>query len=158
MADDKHGGMEIRMAKSLTLVAIAIAATLCETGSSVAAGAIAVGKPDDVAKRGISMGFSTNRATTDEAKTRSLKLCQDSGSLVSSILCEVVATFENKCVAVAIDPAVQTPGFGWAVADTERASKDNALSNCRATAGPTRRNACEITDSSCDGSANSKSN
>jgi Domain of unknown function (DUF4189) len=146
------------MAGRLTLIAIALAATLAETGSSMAAGAIAVGRPDDVAKRGISMGYSTNRETTDEAKTRSLKLCQDSGSLMSSVLCEVVATFENKCVAVAIDPAVQTPGFGWAVADTEQASKNNALSNCRATAGSTRRNACEITDSSCDGSAESKSN
>jgi len=141
-----------------TLIAIALAATLAEIGPSVAAGAIAIGKPDDVAKRGISMGFSTNRETTDEAKTRSLKLCENSGSLMSSILCQVVATFENKCVAVAIDPAVQTPGFGWAVADTEQASKDNALFNCRATAGPTRRNACEITDSSCDGSPKSKPN
>ena len=146
------------MAARLTLIAVALAATFAETGSSVAAGAIAIGQPADVAKRGISMGFSTNREATDEAKMRSMKLCADSGSLISSILCEVVATFENKCVAVAIDPAVQTPGFGWAVADTEKASKDNALSNCRATAGPTRRNACEITDSSCDGSAKSKSN
>ena len=141
-----------------TLIVIALAATLAGIGPSVAAGAIAIGQPDDVAKRGISMGFSTNRETTDEATTRSLKLCENSGSSMSSILCQVVATFENKCVAVAIDPAVQTPGFGWAVADTEQASKDNALSNCRATAGPTRRNACEITDSSCDGSAKSKSN
>ena len=141
-----------------TFIAIALAATLAEIGPSVAAGAIAIGQPDDVAKRGISMGFSTNRETTDEAKTRSLKLCENSGSFMSSILCQVVATFENKCVAVAIDPAVQTPGFGWAVADTEQASKDNALFNCRATAGPTRRKACEITDSSCDGSAKSKSN
>jgi hypothetical protein len=110
-------------------------ATLAETGSSVAAGAIAVGRPEDIAKRGISMGFSTNRETMDEAKTRSLKLCANSGSLISGILCEVVATFENKCVAVAIDPAEQTPGFGWSVADTEQASKDNALSNCQATQG-----------------------
>ena len=145
------------MAGRLTLIAIALAATLAETGSSVAAGAIAVGQPDDVAKGGISMGFSTNRTTMDEAKARSMILCENSGTLVSSILCEVVATFENKCVAVAIDPAVQTPGFGWAVADTEQASKDNALSNCRATAGSTRRTACEITDSSCDGSAKIKS-
>jgi len=106
------------MAGRLTLIAIALATTLGETGSSVAAGAIAVGHPDDVAKHGISMGFSTNRETTGEAKTRSVKLCENSGSLISSVLCEVVATFENKCVAVAIDPAVQTPGFGWAVADT----------------------------------------
>ena len=146
------------MAARPTPIIIALAVILAETGSSVAAGAIAVGQPDDVAKRGISMGFSTNRETTDEAKTRALKLCEDSGSMISSILCEVVATFDNKCVAVAIDPAVQTPGFGWAVADTEKASKDSALSNCRATAGSTRRNACEITDSSCDGSAKSKSN
>ena len=140
------------------LIAIALTATLAETGLSLAAEAIAVGQPDDVAKRGISMGFSTNRETIDEAKTRSLKLCANSGSLISGVLCEVVATFENKCVAVAIDRAEQTPGFGKVVADTEQASKDNALSNCRATAGPTRRNACEITDSSCDGSAKSKSN
>jgi hypothetical protein len=147
-----------RIVARIILIAIALMATLAETGSGVAAGAIAVGRPDDIAKRGISMGFSTNRETMDEAKTRSLKLCANSGSLISGVLCEVVATFENKCVAVAIDPAEQTPGFGWAVADTEQASKDNALSNCRATAGPTRRNACEITDSSCDGSAKSKSN
>ena len=140
----------------IILIAIALMATLAETGSSVAAGAIAVDRPEDIAKRGISMGFSTNRETMDEAKTRSLKLCANSGSLISSILCDVVATFENKCVAVAIDPAVQTPGFGWAVADTEQASKSNALSKCRATAGPTRRDACEITDSYCDGSAKSK--
>jgi Domain of unknown function (DUF4189) len=146
------------MAGRPTVIVIALAATLAEIGPSAAAGAITIGHPDDVAKRGISMGFSTNRETMDEAKTRSLKLCANSGSLISGILCEVVATFENKCVAVAIDPAVQTPGFGWAVADTEQASKDNALSNCRATAGPTRRNACEITDSFCDGSAKSKSN
>jgi len=146
------------MVGRLALLAVALAATLANIGPSVAAGAIAIGQPDDVAKRGISMGFSTNRETMDEAKARSLKLCENSGSLMSSLLCEVVATFENKCVAVAIDPASQTPGFGWAVADTEQASKDNALSNCRATAGPTRRNACEITDSSCDNSAKNKSN
>ncbi len=99
------------------------------------------------------MGFSTNRDTMDEAKARSMTLCKNSGTLMSSILCQVVATFENKCVAVAIDPQVQTSGFGWAVADTEQASKNNALSNCQA--GPTRQNACKITDSYCDGSAKS---
>ena len=142
------------MQRRLTLSAIVLAVILAQTGPSVAAGAIAIGRPDDVAKRGISMGFSTNRETMDEAKARSLKLCENSGSLRSSILCEVVATFQNQCVAVAIDPQVGTPGFGWAVADTEQASKSKALSNCREIAGPTRRNACDVTDSSCDGSAN----
>jgi uncharacterized protein DUF4189 len=133
-----------------------LAAVFAQTHLCVTAGAIAVGQPGDVAKRGVSMGFSTNRDTMDEAKSRSMTLCQNSGTLVSSILCKVVATFENKCVAVAIDPQERTPGFGWAVADTEQASKSNALSKCRATAGPTRWDACEITDSYCDGSAKSK--
>ena len=79
----------------IILIAIALMAPLAETGSGVAAGAIAVGRPEDIAKRGISMGFSTNRETMDEAKTRSVKLCANSGSLISGILCEVVATFEN---------------------------------------------------------------
>ncbi|MGA7232546.1 MAG: hypothetical protein WBX95_16630, partial [Xanthobacteraceae bacterium] len=42
------------------------------------AGAIAVGRPPDLAKRGISMGFSTNRDTMDEAKARSMTLCKNS--------------------------------------------------------------------------------
>jgi integrase len=50
---------------------------------------------------------------------------------------------------VAIDPQARTPGFGWAVADTELESKGNALTRCRATAGPTRQDACQITDSYC---------
>jgi Domain of unknown function (DUF4189) len=63
-----------------------------------------------------------------------MSLCVDSGTAVSSALCSVVATFQNQCVAVAIDPQVGTPGFGWAVADTEEAAGDEALSNCRQTA------------------------
>jgi Domain of unknown function (DUF4189) len=132
-----------------------LAAVIAQTGVSLAAGAIAVGVPPDVAKQGISMGFSTNRDTMDHAKARSMTLCKISGSLISGILCQVVATFENKCVAVAIDPQVQTSGFGWAVADTEQASKNNALFKCNATAGPNRENACKITDSYCDRSAKS---
>ncbi len=145
------------MQKQWRVCAVILAIVFGQTDLGLAAGAIAVGHPPDVAKRGISMGFSTNRETMDDAKARSMILCKNSGTLISSILCEVVATFENKCVAVAIDPQGQTPGFGWAVADTEQASKDNALSNCQATAGPSRQNACKITDSYCDRSAKNDS-
>src|SRR6516225_3273482 len=69
-----------------------LAAVFAQTHLCVAAGAIAVGQPGDVAKRGVSMGFSTNRDTMDEAKSRSMTLCQNSGTLASSILCKVVAT------------------------------------------------------------------
>lgn len=141
------------MQRRVILCVMVVAAILAETGPSMAAGAIAVGQPDDVAKRGVSMGLSTNRDTMDEAKRRSMSLCVDSGTPVSSALCNVVATFENQCVAVAIDPQVGTPGFGWAVADTEPAAGTKALSNCQKTAGPTRQAGCKIINSYCDGSA-----
>ena len=54
--------------------AIILAAVFAQTDLSLAAGAIAVGRPSDVAKHGISMGFSTNRDTTDDAKARSMIL------------------------------------------------------------------------------------
>jgi hypothetical protein len=49
------------MVARIILIAIALMATLAETGSGVAAGAIAVGRPQDIAKRGISMGFDQSR-------------------------------------------------------------------------------------------------
>jgi len=145
------------MQRRIILGAMILTAVFAETGPIVAAGAIAIGQPADVAKRGISMGFSTNRDTMDEAKARSMILCKDSGTVVSSALCSVVATFQDKCVAVAIDPQVGTPGFGWAVADSEGAANNQALSKCRSTAGSTRQDECKITDSYCDGSAKSNS-
>jgi hypothetical protein len=48
--------------------AVILAGVFAQTDISLAAGAIAVGRPPDVAKRGISMGFSTNRDTMDDAK------------------------------------------------------------------------------------------
>ena len=53
-----------------------LAAVFAQTDISLAAGAIAIGHPPDVAKRGISMGFSTNRDTMDDAKARSMILCK----------------------------------------------------------------------------------
>jgi hypothetical protein len=141
------------MQRRIFLGVIVLVAVLAETGPSLAAGAIAVGQPDDVAKRGVSMGLSTNRDTMDEAKKRSMSLCVNSGTSISSALCSVVATFENQCVAVAIDPQVGTPGFGWAVADTERDAGTKALSSCQRTAGPTRQAGCKVINSYCDGSA-----
>jgi hypothetical protein len=145
------------MQRGIILSAIILATVFAETSPSVGAGAIAIGRPNDVAKRGISMGFSTNRDTMDAAKERSMILCQDSGTTISSALCSVVATFQNQCVAVAIDPQIETPGFGWAVADSQPAAETRAVSNCRMTAGPTRQDACKVTDSYCDGTPKSNS-
>jgi hypothetical protein len=127
------------MQRRIILGAMVLATVFAQTSPSVAAGAIAIGRSTDVAKRGISMGFLTNRDTIDAAKERSMILCQDSGT------------------TIAIDPQVETPGFGWAVADSQPAAETRALSNCRMTAGPTRQDARKVTDSYCDGTPKSNS-
>jgi hypothetical protein len=135
---------------------LALAVILAETGPITAAGAVAVGMPADVAKQGVSMGVSTKAHTMDEAKAKAVSDCKTVGSPQSKALCKVVATFSNQCAALAEDPKPGTPGFGWAIADTSQAAKDQAMANCRDTAGAKRRDACESgnNDTKCDGTAN----
>jgi Domain of unknown function (DUF4189) len=139
----------------IILGVMALAVILAATGPSAAAGAVAVGLPADVAKQGVSMGVSTKAHTMDEAKTQAITNCKTVGSPETKALCKVVATFSNQCAALAEDPKPGTPGFGWAIADTPQAAKDQAMANCRDTAGPKRRDACESgdNDTKCDGTA-----
>jgi hypothetical protein len=135
---------------------IAVLAFVIPEGSGcMAAGAIALGLPSSVAKQGVSMGFSTKRPI-DEAKTVALTECRNSGSSISKSLCKIVGTFNNQCVALAIDPKPDTPGFGWAIADSLQDAKDQALANCRDTAGRGRQDACIVGKDTfaCDGPAN----
>src|SRR4029077_13023944 len=62
----------VQMQMQWRATAAMLAAVFAQTDISLAAGAIAIGHPPDVAKRGISMGFSTNRDTMDDAKARSM--------------------------------------------------------------------------------------
>jgi hypothetical protein len=102
----------------------------------------------------VSIGYNSNYKTMEEAKSAALSKCKTNGSVVSKPLCKVVATFENQCAVEAYDPKTGTPGFGWAIADSAQKAIDQAMANCRDTAGPLRRDACEIPDEvRCDGSA-----
>jgi hypothetical protein len=141
-----------QMKRTVVLGALALAAVLVETGASVADGAVAIGLPADVAEDGVSMGYATG-LPMDEAKAIAIERCKANGSATSMPLCKVVATFRNQCVALAIDPEVGTPGFGWAVADDGQVAKNQALANCQSIAGETRRGACQLGDYGCDGSA-----
>jgi Domain of unknown function (DUF4189) len=134
------------MQRIVSLGAVVLAVVVAGTGPSVADGALAIGLPGDVARQGVSMGYSTNRDTMDEAKARAVAKCKEQGSTLSKSLCKVVGTFKLQCVALAIDPKAGTPGFGWAIAGTVEEAKAQALSNCRDTAGPSRRSACVVND------------
>jgi hypothetical protein len=140
----------------IILGAMTLAAILSQVDYGVAAGAVAVGLPSDVAKQGVSIGAHVNANTMDEAKSRALAQCKSFGSPLSKSLCKVVATFQNQCVANTIDPRAGTPGFGWAIADTPQAASEQAMANCRDSDGPAHKEGCKLAGAHpilCDGSA-----
>ena len=124
---------------------------------SMAAGALAIGLPPDVAKGGFTYGYSNNNDDANHAELKALDACRTTKDAANDAnlrsLCKVIQDYTNKCVAVAMDPAAGTPGVGWSVAPDLRTAEAQALSKCEDTAGPGRRAACVVDHSSCDGSA-----
>jgi predicted dinucleotide-binding enzyme len=131
--------------------------SLAMAGHGLAAGAVAVGEPADISQDGVAIYTFVNAPNAETAKARALEGCKglQNASQTSRSLCKVVASFENQCVAEALDPQDGTPGFGWAMAGNSQEAKRQALSNCRDTAGPTRQDACIVDTKGlwCDGRA-----
>jgi len=133
--------------------------TMClmMVGHCMAAGAVAVGEPADISQDGVAIFTYVRAKNAGEAKEKAMAGCKSlpNASTTSKALCKIVATFENQCVAQALDPQSGTPGFGWALARNSAQAREQALSNCRDTAGPTRQDACVVgpQDLWCDGSA-----
>src|ERR1700674_470602 len=98
----------------------ATALTIClmVNGSCMAAGAVALGQPSDIAKDGVAIFTFVNAASVELAKEKAMAGCKNlsTASTTSRALCKIGATFENQCVAQSIDPESGTPGFGWAMA------------------------------------------
>ena len=118
---------------------------------------LAVALPPDVAKGGFSYGYSNGNDDTDTAEAKALGACRSTKDAKNDAklrnLCKIVMDYNNKCIAVSMDPAAGTPGVGWAIADDKRTAEHNALKKCEATAGPGRAAACVVDHSGCDGSA-----
>jgi hypothetical protein len=125
--------------------------------SGHAAGALAVALPPDVVKGGFSYGYSNDNADVNHAEERALDACRSTKDASNDAklrsLCKIIQDYSNQCVAVAMDPAAGTPGVGWAVANDIMSAERQALGKCMDTAGPSRRAACVVDHSSCDGSA-----
>lgn len=123
---------------------------------AVAEGALAVGVPSDVAKMGFAAGEVVNKTSADEAQKGALEKCRKPNPTIdkrAQALCTLVNTFHEQCVAVAEDPKEATPGVGWAISSTLQMAESQALANCRATAGKSRRDFCKVVGSECDGAA-----
>jgi len=122
---------------------------------SLAAGALAIGLPPDVAKGGFTYGYSNNNDNADNADSKALNACRTTKDAANDpklrSLCKVIMDYSDVCVAVSMDPAAGTPGVGWAIAADLRSAEALALKRCEATAGPARRAACVVDHSGCDG-------
>jgi hypothetical protein len=148
--------MGAMMQRGYRLFTILFGCAVLWSNPSIAAGALAVGVPADVAKQGFAYGFVNNKTSPEEARTTALTTCRNPSPVKSSqarALCAVVNTYQDQCVAVAEDPLAGTPGVGWSIANDLRTAEAQALTKCEATAGPGRRAACRVDHSACDGTA-----
>ena len=139
-----------------TSTAVAALVLSCAFASpAFAVGAVATAEPADVAQDGYSSGISYNFKTAREAEERALQECLATPDAPPQTkkLCRVIQSFENQCVAVALDPQAGTPGAGWALGETLALARSNALRRCEETAGSERRGECRVTAEGCDGRA-----
>jgi len=140
---------------SATLGVLALTAPL----PALAWGALAVGVPNNVAKDGFAYGINSNAPTEEVARATALSTCRGTeanaqvhspSSDPAKALCTVVTSFQHQCAVVAEDPAAGTPGIGWAVAASLDVATQQAMDNCKATAGATRQQFCKRDAYNCD--------
>jgi hypothetical protein len=134
--------------------ALAAAALACESGA-LAEGAFALGSSGDIAKDGVSYGYSTNHVTASDAVENALRECRGGKNAPKMAeICRIITTFKNECIAIAWDPKPGTPGMGIAFAPDKSNAETRALELCKMTAGTDRRTACVVDKSRCDGQPN----
>ena len=119
---------------------------------ATAAGALAIGEPTRIEKRGVAVGGAYNFKSKEMAEAEALKSCLGFKDAPpdTRALCKVVKSFENECYAIALDPKNGTPGFGWAIKAKQAQADDAAMDNCQSTAGRSRAKFCKVMLSNCD--------
>ena len=117
---------------------------------AAAVGAVAFGSTGDVAKDGYSIGINANSSSEDDARKSAMDWCTSHGPKQTQAECEVVLIYHNQCAAEAQDPKAGTPGFGFALGESEDDAKKAAMAICNASAGKGRRQFCKVVASLCD--------
>ena len=128
------------------------AALMSAADRAAAFGALAIGETGNIAKGGVAAGASRNYANKDAAEARALKECLSfpDAPAATRAKCRIVASFEKRCYAAALDPKAGTPGFGWAVRASRTIAESAAMDDCRDTAGKRRAKFCKVTMIACD--------
>lgn len=134
------------------VVAAACAAAAVWPVAASADGALAIGRPADVASQGFAFGMVGNVNNQNQAAYQALDLCRTAkaASKDARAVCQVVQTLHQQCAAVAMDPAKGTPGAGWAIATDKKTAESQALAQCYDTAGADRQSFCVVSASMCD--------
>ena len=137
---------------STLAAAVLVAAMFSFAPYAQAEGALAVGYSGDIAKDGVSYGYSTNNATSSEAVENAMKECRVGKNAPNmAAICKLVTTFKNECVAVAWDPKPGTPGMGVGFAPDKANAEARAMEFCKLSAGSGRISFCVVDKSRCDG-------
>lgn len=133
--------------------ALLLAGTALHADRAGAEAALAVGLPADVAQKGLAVGWAINHATRKAAEAEALRRCREvkEAPQAARDLCRIVESFDDRCLAVALDPEAGTTGVGWAVAASHKAAEAAAMEDCAEGAGQKRRSSCRITFARCDG-------
>jgi hypothetical protein len=153
------------MKRGLVLSLIALTAIVATNDRARSDGAIAIG----VAPGGVASGYASavrvGRPDSASAQKDVLAECRKRPEHVASGAapnitqararerCKVVATFKDKCAALALDPKDGTPGAGWGTGETQEQADQAAVARCRSSAGKSRREFCKLTTHLCDGTA-----
>jgi Domain of unknown function (DUF4189) len=147
-----------------SIIAIAVASAVpCILGVALvlsvtpafAEGAVALGRPDEIAKAGVAIGIASSYDDNTSAAKAALAKCQANKDAPPATLslCRVLAYFRDQCAAVALDKKAGTPGFGWSIGIDKASAQQEALAACKATAGKVRERFCEQAILFCDGTA-----
>jgi|SRR5882724_1197872 len=135
-----------------TMIAVLVALVAGAPSPATSAGAVAIGQPEHIEKRGVAVGTAYNYQNKEAAEAGALKRCLSFQAAPpdTRALCAVVKSYENQCVSIALDPKSGTPGFGWSVMTEQTRADEAAMDTCRRTAGRSRVKFCKVVESACD--------
>jgi hypothetical protein len=140
------------LAKSVLTSVLLLASAICGADRARADAALAVGKPADVARQGLAVGWAVGYPSAAAAETEALARCRGfrDAPQATRDLCKIAVTFGNTCLAVALDPEPGTTGVGWGVHKDRDWAEDMAMEKCAEASAPTRRDACRVAIVRCD--------
>ena len=133
--------------------ALLVAGALQSADQARADAALAVGRPADVAKQGLAVGWSVDHASKEIAEKEALARCRAFADAPPAAreACRIVETFSDRCLAIAFDPEPGTTGIGWSVDRSRDWAEEAAMERCAETSAPKRRPSCRVALVRCDG-------